>query len=98
MKDRELVKIATSFRRGLLGKKSSWMMCAVVSWPLASLLRGLYGIDCECVESDLGFCNHIWIKLPDGRALDATADQFNHLSSTQNPTVYLGPPLEIHHA
>ena len=33
MKDRELVKIATSFRRGLLGKKSSWMMSAAY-WPV----------------------------------------------------------------
>jgi hypothetical protein len=43
--------------------------------------------------------NHIWLRLPDGRALDATADQFNTLFPSMDlPPVYLGKPLSIHAA
>lgn len=96
MKDNDLLEIATQFRTGLLGDRSSAMMCAAVSWPLAALLQGVYQTDCECVEADLGDCNHIWIRLADGRALDPTADQFNHLFGYNYPPVYLGPPTAIH--
>lgn len=57
------------------------------------------GVETECVETDLGAMNHIWLRLPDGRALDPTADQFNRLFPAMNlPAVYLGPPLSIHGA
>jgi hypothetical protein len=94
--DEDLIEIASSFRDGILGGAQSRMMCAAVSWPLASLLRAIYNVPCECVESDLGDCNHIWIKLEDGRALDATADQFNYPAFKQYPPVYLGPRTELH--
>jgi hypothetical protein len=70
-------------------------MCAAVSWPLAALLR-CSGVPCETVESDLGDCNHVWIRLEDGRALDPTADQFNFPAFKQYPPVYLGPLTELH--
>lgn len=95
MTDKELIKFAGSFRKGILGKRSSAGMCAAVSWPLVTLLN-MHGVTCEAVESDLGECNHIWIKLADGRALDATADQFNALFASNHPPVYLGEPLDIH--
>ena len=40
--------------------------------------------------------NHVWLKLPDGRILDATADQFNFwFPHKKYPKVHLGKPLEI---
>lgn len=96
MTDEELIKFASDFRDGILdGRPSNWM-CAAVSWPLASSLR-VSGVPCESVESDLGHCNHFWIRLADGRALDPTADQFNTDFPNKNyPPVYLGPPMELH--
>ncbi len=95
MTDAELIEFASEFREGILGGKPSRFMCAAVSWPLASLL-GLSGVQCECVEVDLGDCNHIWIKLADGRALDPTADQFNMMWD-KYPPVYLGERIELHY-
>jgi hypothetical protein len=98
MTDKQLVQFSRSFRKGLLGKRSSNMMCAAVCWPLAGLLHA-HGVKCETVESDLGHMNHIWIKLADGRALDPTADQFNSYGFNdieKLPDVYLGKPLPIH--
>lgn len=93
--DNELTEFAFEFRKVILNGKSSKMMCAVISWPLAGMLN-FHGIECECVESDLGDCNHIWIRLADGRALDATADQFNEVFNLNYPPVYLGDLLNIH--
>ena len=95
MTDKQLLKFAAEFRSGILDGAPSHMMCAAVSWPLAGLLN-FHGIKCECVESDLGEMNHVWIKLEDGRALDATADQFNYLFDYKHHPVYLGPPLNFH--
>jgi len=95
MTDDELVRFATEFREGILdGDPSNWM-CAAVCWPLSSLLR-MHGVPNESVETDLGVCNHIWLRLADGRALDPTADQFNDISVDKLPPVYLGEPRLIH--
>lgn len=95
MTDAELIEFATEFREGLLdGHPSNWM-CFAVCAPLLSLLR-LHGVDAELVEGDLGVCNHVWLRLPDGRVLDPTADQFNAHQIEQLPPVYLGPPSLIH--
>ena len=53
MTDKQLIRFATEFRAGILGDRSSRMMCAAVCWPLASLLS-LHGVKAEAVESDLG--------------------------------------------
>ena len=95
MSDEELREIAQDFRDGMLGERSSLMMCAAVSWPLASLLNGLYEIACEAVEFDAGECNHVYIRLDDGRALDPTLDQFNHWFPWKNyPPVFVGTVSE----
>ena len=72
--------------------------CAKVSWALAEYLRTLCGVECETVQSDhsdmaTDFIEHVWIRLPDGRALDATFDQF---CSEEPVQVYLGEPTEFH--
>lgn len=95
MTDADLIKFAADFRDGIIGDGPSTWMCAAISWPLAGLLN-FHGVQCVCVETDLGHCTHIWIRLADGRALDATADQFNHFNDCDFPEVYLGPPANIH--
>lgn len=97
MTDAELIEFASEFREGILDGASSNMRCAMVCWPLAGLL-GVYGIECEAVETDLGEMNHIWLRLKDGRALDPTLDQFNFLFNENWPPVYLGPPTKYHGA
>jgi hypothetical protein len=97
--DRELIKLAKEFRRGILGNRdNSKGWCAAISWPLESLLS-LHGIEAALVETNLSSdsrsseaLNHVWLMLPDGRALDPTADQFDRTLGE----VYLGSPLWFH--
>ena len=95
--DEWLIWFATEFREGILDGTPSNRMCAAVCWPLSGLLR-MHGIENEAIETDLGQCNHIWLRLADGRALDPTADQFNDISIDKLPPVYLGPRCLIHGA
>jgi hypothetical protein len=95
--DRQIVIFAAAFRDGILGDRPSHSMCAAVSWPLATLLN-LHGVECEAVEGENGASNHVWIRLADGRVLDATADQYNLPCFKQYPPVYLGEPTELHQA
>lgn len=96
LSDAELVGVAADFRDGILDGESSSMRCYMVSAPLQGYLRFI-GFETELVETDLGEMNHVWLRLPDGRALDPTADQFNALFPDMNlPPVYLGVPLNIH--
>lgn len=95
MTDAELIAFATEFREGILeGKPSNWH-CAMICWPLESLLN-MHGVACKAVETDLADMNHVWLQLEDGRALDPTADQFNYLFADTMPPVYLGPPVVYH--
>lgn len=86
MDDSDLVSIAREFRQGILGERASIGMCKVVSAPLQGFLASVYGVETELVEVDFGTTNHVYLRLPDGRILDATADQFSGM-----PDVYLGP-------
>ena len=90
MTDAQLIKFCREFRKGVLGKRNSEMMCFAVVLPLATLLD-MHGIRSMIMESDLGTTNHIWLQLDDGRCLDPTADQFNNERDGRNmPDVYLG--------
>lgn len=94
MTDAELMEFVTEFRAGILaGQRSRWM-CAAVCMPLVTLLN-MHGVNATIVESSLPDCNHVWLLLPDGRALDPTADQFNR-GRRKFPPVYLGAPTAIH--
>lgn len=98
MTDEDLIEVATSFRMGMIGERSSEGRCLMVSAPLAGLLGGVYGVPCEVVESDHSdkdtTCyEHFWIRLADGRVLDPTFDQF---CSEEPVPVYLGAPTEFH--
>ena len=92
--DEQIIEFAEEFRHGILDGGNPQMMCAMVCLPLAGLLS-FYGIECEIVEVDLGDCNHVFLRLRDGRVLDPTADQFTDRGCTW-PPVYLGPPTELH--
>lgn len=96
MTDRVLVNQVKAFRGGILNGQSSRMMCGVVCFALQGYLEWI-GLQSELFESDLGEMNHVWLKLPDGRVLDPTADQFNEWFPHKNyPSVHLGEPLDIH--
>lgn len=89
MTDKELLKIAKGFTRGLT-KGDINQKCFVISWPLASYLR-VMGVDCELIQGEVDEPNtdwgHYWIKLKDGRILDPTAGQFKELKMSK---IYLG--------
>lgn len=97
MTDQQLRRFVRSFRKALIGDHSSEDCCAVVCWPLAALLVA-HGITVDAVESKTSWNgNHVWLRLPDGRALDPTADQFSEHLERRMPKVYLGRPIpEIH--
>lgn len=99
MTDAELIEYASDFRAGILDGEMPTLRCFMVCAPLATLLN-MDGVACELVESDLGWANHFWLRLADGRALDPTADQFNYLDSATPPfpPVYLGAPTKYHAA
>jgi hypothetical protein len=95
MTDKRLLAIGKNFRRGIVDKNSSNRYCYMVCAPLAGYLHYLDMV-VEVVEGEVGDNQHFWIRLPDGRVLDPTADQFNDQVSSPLPPVYLGPPHEIH--
>ncbi len=64
-------------------------MCGIVSYALHGYL-GFMGISAEVEEVDLKYSNHVFLRMSDGRVLDATADQFG------GPKVYMGEPLWYH--
>lgn len=94
MTDKQLVRFAAEFRRGMIGGNTSHCRCFLVCFPLASLLR-MRGVVTDMIDVDLSdvpdgnFANHVWLRLSDGRALDPTMDQFNN-GNRRFPKVYLG--------
>lgn len=95
--DRQIYKIVREFRSGMLGPRGRGdSMCFAVCGPLVGLLRAM-GIEAELRMAWLKLCeigtsNHFWIELPDGRVIDPTADQFNHMLGRKLPKIYFGPP------
>lgn len=88
MTDAQLIRIARQFRRGILGTRASTRMCMAVNAPLQGFLAALYGVETTLEEVDFGHINHVWLRLSDGRILDATADQFGLAA------IYLGEAYE----
>lgn len=75
MSDRKLKRLAAQFRDGILAGRSSEFMCFAVCAPLQAFLAAL-GLETQLVEVRFPEVNHVWLRLPDGRILDPTADQF----------------------
>ena len=86
----EVKQVAREFRKGLIGDREGDMMCAVVCYALQAYLSFL-GEHLTIAEVDLRNSNHVFLKFPDGRVLDPTADQFGDY-----PKVYVGKPLWFH--
>ena len=84
MTDKEIIRVAKGFTKGLLGKKSTVDMCYVVCSPLVGYLSML-GVDCRLTDGYIDHCeaelHHFWITLSDGKIIDPTADQFGLLNS-----------------
>jgi hypothetical protein len=90
VKDATLKRIAKEMRAGILGKRSSRLMCMAISAPLQGMLSAVYNFETELETVDFPHSDHVWLRLPDGRILDATADQFG-----LDP-VYLGQVPELY--
>lgn len=90
-----LLTYAREFRETILQGCSSERMCVALSAPLHAVFRAR-GTESELVITDLGECEHVFLRLADGLVLDPTADQFNQLSREKLPGVYLGAPALIH--
>jgi len=97
MTDKELIKVVTGFRRGILGRRKSTKMCYAICWPLQGYLH-ITGFKTKLTEGTIKLIghnkgviiNHFWLTLKDGRILDPTADQFNGMGHDDMPKVYLG--------
>lgn len=101
MDDAELISIAQSFRDEICTNGKADFHCFMVCAPLQGYLSALHGMRVEicetkAVKTDFGTCNHIWLRLNDGRVLDPTADQFNRPGRKRLPPVYLGRPTALH--
>jgi hypothetical protein len=92
MNHKQIKAYARSFRRGLLGKRTSTNMCYMVTAPLTTLLC-MAGVSCKLVEGWCGAYHHFFIELEDGHILDPTADQFKDMGL---PQIYLGPAKDIY--
>ena len=93
LKDKELLKICSQFRYGVIGRGKANRKCYMITAPLCSYLKFLK-IECTMIEGFVtigeNITNHFWILLPDGRIIDPTADQFNEIKGLEMPKVYLG--------
>lgn len=97
MSDKELIKIASGFTKGLLNKRESKNMCFAVSLPLQGYLS-ICGVETEIIHGEIELkneiCNHFWLKLPCGRILDATANQFKTPEGKEMPKIFIGKKPE----
>lgn len=86
--DKKLIEICEEFAAGFGSPKKK---CAMVSWALQGYLNWQFGIKTFLVEADVEdgkkSWSHHFLRLPDGRFLDATASQFKTLKL---PKIYLG--------
>jgi len=98
MTDKELLRIVTGFRRGILGRRKPLKMCYAICGPLHSYLK-ITGFETTLTEGKIKLdshnegitINHFWLTLKDGRIVDPTASQFNGFCSYPDlPAVYLG--------
>jgi hypothetical protein len=88
-----LRRIVGEFRRGMLGKGSSALMCFAVCAPLQSLLE-MAGYPTELIEGEVENTEHYWLQLPDGRIVDPTADQLTAPDGSAMPKVFIGEKPE----
>lgn len=90
----DLLGYSRRFRDAVLGRAPSERMCYVVSGPLCAAIVAL-GFGARLVKTKVARMEHIFIRLDDGRVLDATADQFAHFADVG--PIYLGEPVKRLH-
>jgi len=64
-------------------------MCYMVCAPLQSFLEQ-EGKRTELIEGEVYGRYHFWLRLPDGRIIDPTADQFFSSEGAIMPKIYIG--------
>ena len=99
MTDKDILKLVTGFRKGILGRSSPLKKCFMVCSPLVTFMNGC-GIECYLTEGEFALSSfknndgieigHYWITLKDGRIIDPTASQFNGMREEEMPLVYFG--------
>jgi len=99
MTTRQLLKLVTKFRHGILGTRAPALMCRVVCYPLQGYLSFL-GVETTIKAADFlqengSLINHVWLERPNGMIIDPTASQFAD-RAPELPAVYIGPLPEIY--
>lgn len=87
--DAELMRLATGFRQGFLGRKKSARLCFCVSVSLQAYLW-ICGIQTEVYICHVRRWEHFALCLEDGRILDCTAGQFKKPDKSAMPAIYIG--------
>lgn len=98
---KHLEKVCLDFRRGILGRRSSHRMCNAICRPLQAWLSFSENLQTRTVQGLFvkhdGDPNifrwamwHWWLKLPDGRIIDPTADQLKRYEYPAMPKVFIG--------
>ncbi len=86
------IPLINACRSFALQRKGPKRMCYIVSNHLQSRLK-YFGLETELVNGEVlqedGTWIHWWLKLSDGRIIDATASQFKH-EGVKGPKVYIG--------
>lgn len=78
-----------AFRDGILDGEDPEGHCFMVSAPLQGYLAAV-GVECKLVRGSVHGNYHVWLELPDGRIIDATASQFRRRDQRAMPLVYVG--------
>lgn len=97
MTDKELLKVVTGFRKGILGKRSPLKMCFAICSPLHGYLSACK-FETTLTEGEIKLASHnkgitighFWLTLKDGRIIDPTASQFNGMGYEDMPIVFFG--------
>lgn len=93
IESKELKRIVTGFRKGLLSGESPVSMCYAVCAPLSGYLSFIK-VDNVLTEGEINIGDdiygHYWLTMPNGDIIDPTADQFNQLLGVNMPKVYIG--------
>jgi hypothetical protein len=90
---KHILRIATGFTKGMLGKGKPNGMCFAVSTALQGYLM-FSGYEselkeCDVIKNDETY-NHFYLQFKEGTILDATASQFNEILGLEMPLIYLG--------
>jgi hypothetical protein len=91
-KEKELLRIVTQFRKGILAKRQPHKMCKAICWPLQGFLQ-FANYRTELVEGEIiqdGITHeHYWLSYND-IIIDPTASQFKNPDGEIMPDILIG--------